>query len=409
MFEQLTPLPVDPILGLIALFRQDTNPDKVDLGVGIYKNERGETPVLASVRAAEERVLARQTSKAYVGPAGNLQFNRGMSELLLGDVFSAVESRFAAAQAPGGCGALRVAAELVKAAHPGATIWVSDPTWGNHIPLLGNAGLTIRTYPYFDAVSSSVDFSAMMDTLARVPAGDLVLLHGCCHNPSGADLSPTQWREIAALSLKNGFVPFVDMAYQGFGEGLDADAYGLRYLAEHLPEVLVAASCSKNFGVYRERVGLVGLLAANSATAQAAQSHMHSISRGIYSMPPDHGAALVAEVLMEPALRIQWEAEVAEMRDRINGLRTDFSRAMQARLGTDRFAFVERQRGMFSFLGLTEEQVLRLRREHSIYMLNSSRASISGLNRVNLPYVCDSIAAVVEEGSQRKVAGVSIP
>lgn len=396
MFEQLSLLPADPILGLMALFREDTNPHKVDLGVGIYKNEQGDTPVLASVRTAEQQLLSRQASKAYVGPAGNLQFNQSLSELLLGTAACLKDGRFTAVQTPGGCGALRVAAELIKAARAAATIWVSDPTWGNHIPLLGNAGLAIRTYPYFDPTHSSVNFTAMMEALAKVPAGDLVLLHGCCHNPSGADLNPAQWRQIAELALAKGFTPFVDMAYQGFGEGVQEDAYGLRYLVEHLPEVVVAASCSKNFGVYRERVGLVGILGAQAEVARAAMSHMQTIVRGIYSMPPDHGAAVVAEVLTQEALRAQWEVEVAQMRDRINGLRAEFSAGMEERLGEQRFEFVQRQRGMFSFLGLSEQQVLRLRHEYGIYMLNSSRASIAGLNRQNLAYVCDAVAIVVQ-------------
>lgn len=395
MFEHLKSLPADPILGLMALFRNDPNPHKVDLGVGIYKNEQGDTPVLGSVLEAERRLLAQQRTKAYVGPAGNLLFNRAMSQLLLGDASCLTDGRFAAVQTPGGCGALRVAAELIKTARPTATIWVSDPTWGNHIPLLGNCGLAIRTYPYFDSATSTVNFDAMVSALAGVGAGDLVLLHGCCHNPSGADLSPEQWRHVAELALQRGFTPFVDMAYQGFGEDLDADAYGLRYLVEHLPEVVVAASCSKNFGVYRERVGLVGLSAGTAATADAAMTHMLAIVRGIYSMPPDHGAALVAEVLTDPQLRTQWVREVAEMRGRINSLRSAFSTAMRERLGDDRFAFVEQQKGMFSFLGLTESQVLALRGKFGIYMLNSSRASIAGFNAGNLDYVCDAVAHVV--------------
>jgi aspartate aminotransferase len=395
MFEHLATLPADPILGLMSLFRNDTNPNKVDLGVGVYKNEDGETPVLASVLAAETRLLSQQVSKAYVSPAGNPAFNAAMSALLLGKSSALAEGRFAAVQTPGGCGALRVAAELIKVANPSATIWVSNPTWGNHIPLLGNAGLAIRQYPYFDAATSSVDFPAMMSSLAEVKAGDLVLLHGCCHNPTGADLSPEQWRQIAVLAQEIGFTPFVDMAYQGFADDIEGDAYSLRYLAENLPEVVVAASCSKNFGVYRDRVGLVGLLAANPGSATAAVTHMQSIVRGIYSMPPDHGAALVAEVLNDPQLRTLWEAEVAEMRGRINDLRATFSAAMRARLGTNRFDFVQRQKGMFSFLGLSEVEVIRLRAEYSIYMLNSSRASISGFNSANLDYVCDAIAHVV--------------
>jgi aspartate aminotransferase len=397
MFERLATLPADPILGLMSLYRNDTNANKVDLGVGVYKNEYGETPVLASVQEAESRMLSRQVSKSYVGPGGNSAFNTTMSELLLGRSPALVEGRFAAVQTPGGCGALRVAAELIKTANPSASIWVSDPTWGNHIPLLGNAGLAIRQYPYFDAATSSVAFDAMMSTLAQVKAGDLVLLHGCCHNPSGADLSPEQWRQVAELALANGFTPFIDMAYQGLADDLEGDAYGLRYLADHLPEVVVAASCSKNFGIYRERVGLVGLLAANPGSAQAALSHMLSIVRGIYSMPPDHGAAVVAEVLTDPQLRARWEGEVAEMRGRINGLRDLFSKEMMSRLGSNRFDFVKRQKGMFSFLGLSEAEVLRLRTDYAIYMLNSSRASIAGFNSTNMDYVCDAIAQVVTD------------
>ncbi len=397
MFESLQSLPADPILGLMALLRDDSNPRKVDLGVGIYKDELGRTPVLPSITRAEQRLLIAQESKAYVGPAGNPMFNQAMSELLLGKAACLADGRFAAVQTPGGCGALRVAAELIKASRPNAVIWVSDPTWGNHIPLLGNSGLAIRTYPYFDPATSAVNFAAMVEALMQVGPGDLVLLHGCCHNPSGADLTPAQWRQLTELALQRGFTPFVDMAYQGFGETLEADAYGLRYLAEHLPEVVVAASCSKNFGVYRERVGLVGLLAESTATARAALSHMLAIVRGIYSMPPDHGAALVAEVLTDPQLRSLWTGEVGEMRGRINGLRATFSQSMHARLGVNRFAFVQQQKGMFSFLGLTEAQVLRLRSTYSIYMLNSSRASIAGLNAQNLDYVCDAIAEVVRE------------
>ncbi|MBC6905664.1 aspartate/tyrosine/aromatic aminotransferase [Saccharophagus sp. K07] len=395
MFERISTLPADPILGLMGLFRNDPNPRKVDLGVGIYKNERGETPVLPSIAEAERRLISRQTSKAYVGLAGNTTFNAAMSELLLGPAKGLAEGRFAAVQAPGGCGALRVAAELIKVANPSATIWVSNPTWGNHIPLLGNAGLAIRQYPYFDAATSGVDFAAMMSALAEVKAGDFVLLHGCCHNPTGADLSPAQWREVAALAQKVGFIPFVDIAYQGFADDLDADAYGLRYLVDNLPEVVVAASSSKNFGVYRERVGLVGLMAPTPAIANAAMSHMLAIARGIYSMPPDHGAALVAEVLTDAALRARWIEEVAEMRNRINGLRREFSDAMRARLDSNRFDFVQLQKGMFSYLGLTEVEVLRLREKYSIYMLNSARTSISGLNRENFDYVCDAVANVV--------------
>lgn len=397
MFEHLQLLPADPILGLMALYRTDSRSQKVDLGVGVYKDNMGNTPVLAAVKQAEQKLLEEQVSKSYVGPAGNPVFNATMSNLLLGSTSCLNDGRFVAVQTPGGCGALRVAAELIKVARPGATLWVSDPTWGNHIPLLGNAGLSIKTYPYYDGLRSQLRFDEMIAQLQQVAKGDLVLLHGCCHNPTGADFDREQWQAVADVAAQRGFVPFVDMAYQGFARGVDEDAFGLRLLAEQLPEVIVAASCSKNFGLYRERVGLMGVMAASKASAVAAQTHALSIVRGIYSMPPDHGANIVAHVLSDELLTETWQSEVAAMRDRINGLRDAFCEQMRARLQGPRFDFVQRQNGMFSFLGLSEQQVLRLRDEHAVYMLNSSRASIPGLNSSNLAYVCTAIAKVCED------------
>lgn len=395
MFENLQRLPADPILGLINLYREDPNPNRVDLGVGVYKDEQGRTPVLASIKQAEYHLLANQDSKAYLGAAGNPDFNRVMAELLFGEQSPVMaDNRLAILQTPGGCGALRVGAELIKASHPNATIWVSDPTWGNHIPLLGNSGLAIRTYPYFDSRNNTLDLDGMLSALSEVKRGDLVLLHGCCHNPSGVDLAPEHWQAIADLALTRGFTPFIDIAYQGFGEGVVEDAYGLRLLAEQVPEVLFAASCSKNFGLYRERVGSVGLVAASSASATAVHSHLLAIVRGIYSMPPDHGAALVAGVLEDPELSRLWHSELADMRGRIQSLRQQFSAQMAQRLGDDAFGFVRDQRGMFSFLGLSEEQVSLLARDYSIYLLSSSRASIAGLNHRNIDYVCDAVKAV---------------
>ncbi len=396
MFELLASLPADPILGLMALYQQDDHPHKVDLGVGIYKNEAGQTPVLASIKEAEQRLFNKEITKAYMPPAGPAEFNSGMASLLFGDGHSALrDERVALVQTPGGCGALRLCAELVRVVNPNARIWVSDPTWGNHIPLLGSSGLDIAVYPYFDPTTNSVKFDEMMDTLAQVGKGDLVLLHACCHNPTGADLTRDQWHQLAELAQKKGFTPFVDIAYQGFGENLDEDAYGLRYLAENLPEVIVAASCSKNFGLYRERVGIAGVVGHNAENAAALKSHLMSIARGIYSMPPAHGALLVGEVLGDAQLKSQWLDEVTAMRERIHGLRSDFSREMKHRGTGDRFDFVSRQRGMFSFLGLTESQVARLQHEFSVYMVGSSRASIAGLNSANMGYVCDAITQVI--------------
>lgn len=395
MLEHLETLPPDPILGLMAQFRDDPRAEKVDLGVGVYKDEAGNTPILTAIKEAERRLLVTEHTKAYIGPAGNEQFNELMSRLLLGDASGLADGRVAAVQTPGGCGALRVLAELMKVADKNATIWVSDPTWGNHVPLLSSCGLRLQSYPYYDPQTGSVNFSAMMNTLEQVPEGDLVLLHGCCHNPSGADLSIEQWRAVADLAALRGFTPFVDVAYQGFGDGVDDDVAGLRHLIDQLPEVIVAASCSKNFGLYRERVGLAMVVGRNTGSVRAAKSHMLSIIRGIYSMPPNHGAALVAEVLGDDDLRSQWLQELGVMRKRIVDLRIGFSDAMAQRLGSDRFRFVQAQKGMFSFLGLPPEQVTDLRDRFAIYMLESSRTSIAGLSQTNLDAVCDAVCSVI--------------
>lgn len=390
MFEQLQALPTDPILGLSQAYARDPNPQKVDLGVGVYKNESGDTPVLDSIRAAQQQLHQQEQTKAYQGPAGNVDFNNAIERLVFADFASS--DRVNTLQTPGGCGALRVAAELINRCRPGATIWVSTPTWANHIPLLGSAGLTIREYPYYDAVSQSVDFDAMIECLKQVPAGDLVLLHGCCHNPCGTDLSTAQWQTIAQLAGQRGFIPFVDLAYQGFGDGLDEDAYGVRLLVEQLPEVIVASSCSKNFGLYRERTGAISIVGDSGQSSANAFSQMQGIARGIYSMPPAHGASLAERVLSSDSLRQQWESEVAAMRSRIKQLRQDLTEALS---NAGDFSFIARQRGMFSFLGLSEQQVQRLQTEHSVYMVNSSRINIAGINRKNLDYLASAIKSVL--------------
>ncbi len=396
MLEALRPLPADPILGLMAKFRSDSRPDKVDLGVGVYKNEAGLTPILSAVKRAESTMLQGQASKTYVGPMGNIQFNERIAELALGSAASAItQQRLAVIQTPGGCGALRLVAELVRTARPTATIWVSDPTWGNHVPLLGNAGLQLRTYPYLDPATLSLNFSAMVDALAAAQPGDLVLLHACCHNPTGVDLAPAQWRELVEVLEKRSLIPFIDMAYQGFGNGLEPDSAGLRLFAEALPEVLFAVSCSKNFGLYRERVGAAGAICKDSAQAQTVASHFASIARGIYSMPPDHGAAIVATILGDPALTAEWQEDVERMRGRIEHLRSAFSQRMEDLLGNDRFSFVRRQAGMFSYLGISADQVRQLAAEYGIYMLDTSRTSIAGLNDGNIDYVCQALARIV--------------
>lgn len=396
MFENLSLLPADPILGLSAAFQQDANPFKVDLGVGVYKNDAGVTPIMAAVAAAERLRLNLENTKAYTNPAGYPGANSAVTNLIYGANNAAVnEGRVRTIQTPGGCGALRVAAEFIQRAKPKATIWVSTPTWANHIPLLGSAGLHLREYPYYNYTTHSIDFDAMIATLKEVPAGDLVLLHACCHNPSGADLSRAQWQELAQLAQARGFIPFIDMAYQGFGEGLDEDAYGIRLLADSLPEVIVAASFSKNFGLYRERAGTLSLLFANDIQANAGISQLLSVTRGLYSMPPAHGSAIVDIILHNAKLTQQWQEELAQMRERIQSLRIQLVKSLNHSQIECDFSFIARERGMFSFLGLSVDQVQRLKNEFSIYMTDSSRISVAGLTTEKMDYVSKAITTVI--------------
>jgi aspartate/tyrosine/aromatic aminotransferase len=379
---------------LIGLYRADPRPDKVDLGVGVYKDRDGKTPVMRAVREAEKRLLQSQDSKTYLGLAGDAGFNTAMAKLIFGPV--ADLTRIRAAQAPGGSGALRLAAELIKRTRSDATIWLSDPTWPNHVPVMRAAGLQIREYPYFDAASGTVRFADMMSALATAKSGDVVLLHGCCHNPTGANLDEAQWAKIADLVVERGLLPFVDIAYQGFGEGLDADAAGLRLLAEKVPEMVVASSCSKNFAVYRDRVGAAMILAKDSTQADVAMGQMLSAARAMYSMPPDHGAAAVRIVLEDATLRADWEAELEEMRLRMLRLRVQFAEALRRQSNSDRFDFVASHRGMFSRLGLSEAQVERLRAEHGVYMVGDSRINVAGLPEDGMDALAKAIVSVFD-------------
>jgi aspartate aminotransferase len=396
MFDAIQKLPPDPILGLTAAYESDANPDKIDLGAGVYRDESGTTPIFASVKEAERRWQQQENTKVYISPPGFADFNSAIQKLILGDSHPALAAgRVRSVMAPGGCGALRVGAELVNRCRAGATIWVSRPTWANHVPLLGSAGLRIAEYPYYDGAAHAVDFAAMTQALEGAAAGDLVLLHGCCHNPTGADLDASQWDAIADIAARRGLVPFVDLAYQGLGEGLDEDAYGPRVLARVLPELLLAYSCSKNFGLYRDRIGALLVVSPSSEQSDAALTHINNIARSIYSMPPSHGGALVKTVLGDPALRAQWEAEVAAMRNRIQTLRALLADTL-ARLGAPRdFGFIRREHGMFSFLGISREQVQRLRSEYSIYMVDFSRINVAGVSPRNVEYLSRAIIAVL--------------
>ncbi|MDX8464342.1 amino acid aminotransferase [Mesorhizobium sp. VK23B] len=394
MFETLQPAPADKILALIGLYRADTRPGKVDLGVGVYKDRDGRTPVMRAVREAEKRLLASQDTKTYLGLAGDTGFNTAMIKLAFGE--KADLSRIRAAQAPGGSGALRLVAELLQRTRPDATVWLSDPTWPNHLPVMRAAGLKVRDYPYFDAASGAVRFDDMLAALKTANSGDAVLLHGCCHNPTGANLDVAQWAKVAGVVVERGLLPFVDIAYQGFGEGLDADAAGLRLLADKVPEMVVASSCSKNFAVYRDRVGAAMIVAKDGAQADVAMSQMLAAARALYSMPPDHGAAAVRIVLEDAALKKDWETELEEMRLRMLRLRVAFAEALRRQSNSDRFDFVASHRGMFSRLGLTEAQVERLRTDHAVYMVGDSRINVAGLPEDGLDDLAKAIVSVLD-------------
>ena len=392
MFQHLDRLNPDAILGLMAKFRADTFSQKVDLGVGVYRDLSGNTPILECVRRAEQIVLASQTTKSYVAAAGREEFNSAVEEMVLGAARRGRRAR--TVQAPGGCGALRVGAELIRAAAPSATVHISDPTWGNHTPLLGSSGLKLARYHYYDAKTHELRFDAMLERLELAREGDVVLVHACCHNPSGADLSASQWRVLGGLLERRRLTPFLDLAYQGFGVDLEADVAGVRLLADMLPEALIAVSHSKNLGLYRERVGALIVIGENESRADAILSHMLQIARGIYSMPPDHGAAIAACIFADPHLRQSWVAELAHMRGRIQDMRKLLATHLRAVTHDDSFDFIEAQHGMFSLLGVSGEAVEALRDQHHIYMTADSRMNLAGLMPHNVAYVAQSIAAV---------------
>lgn len=395
MLDKLERLPADSILGLAAIAKADANPNKVDLTVGVYMNEDGVCPVFKAVKMAQAALQQEEVSKSYLPPAGVDAFNDGMQQLLFGAGHPALrDGRVSSVQAPGGCGALRIGAEIIFAAAPTAKVWVSDPTWPVHLPLLGSVGLEFETYRYYEPVSHGVNFDGMVEDLKRAQTGDVVLLHGCCHNPCGADLSLEQWGVVADMAEAQGFVPFVDIAYQGFGDGLEEDAAGLRLLAERVPEMIIAASCSKNMGLYRERTGAVMFVCQDRANAEALVSQALVAARRVYSMPPAHGALIAGRILSDQALDEIWRTELVDMCGRMNGLRTGLREKLEAASSRD-FAFIEKEKGMFSFLGLSTEQAIRLREEYSVYMLDSSRINVAGVNARNIDYLAQSVASVL--------------
>ncbi|ANO32967.1 amino acid aminotransferase [Vibrio breoganii] len=396
MFEKVVAAPADPILGLTEEFKKDTRDTKINLGVGIYKNEQGSTPVLATVKKAEQAILETETTKSYLTIEGTAEYGLAVQKLLFGDNSAIVsEKRAKTAQAPGGTGALRVAGEFIKRHLNGAKIWISNPTWANHKGVFTAAGIEIAEYRYYNAETKAKDFDAMLADLEQANAGDIVLLHGCCHNPTGIDPTADEWQALAKLAADKKLIPLFDFAYQGFAKGVEEDAAGLRAFAEQNSEILVASSFSKNFGLYNERVGAFTLVAANAEVAQTAFSQVKGIIRSIYSNPPAHGSAVVTHILNNAELRKEWEAEVKEMRDRIQEMRTLFVETLKAQGVSRDFSFIERQNGMFSFSGLTKDQVTRLKDEFAIYIVGSGRISVAGMTKDNMLPLCKGIAAVL--------------
>lgn len=396
MLHRLQAVPPDPILGIIAAHAADPNPKKIDLGIGVYRDEAGNTPILECVRQAERQLIANQTSKSYLGPPGVPGFNSATRALIFGHDTAAVEeNRVRTVQTPGGTGALRIGADLVKSARPDARVWASDPTWANHLAIFPAAGLELKSYPYFDRQKSALRFDDMMIALAVCGPEDVVLFHACCHNPCGVSPDPQQWEAITDLAAERGFLPMVDLAYQGFERGIEEDCLAVRLFAEKCPELIVASSCSKNFAVYRERVGAISVVCTTAQKAADVETVIHAVTRKNYSMPPTHGTGIVDIILHSPELTALWREEVAGMRGRINGLRKTLSdRIADAGIERD-FSFLQRQTGMFSFLGLSVEQVRRLRDDYSIYTVDSARVNIASFNDGNLDYFIDALKAVL--------------
>jgi len=364
--------------------------------VGVYQNAKGATPIFTAVKKAEQELLNSQTSKAYAPQAGDPAFVEHVSALLLGnDLIGSLGDRVATIMTPGGCGALRMTAELLVESNPNTTVWVSNPTWANHFPLLQSAGLTLKTYDYYSPEAHGVDFAAMVESLNTIPMGDVILLHGCCHNPTGADLTKAQWDSVIDILAERELVPFIDVAYQGFGDSLVDDAYGLRQAAARLPEVLVASSCSKNFGVYRERTGAAMVITATPSQTVAAKSHILSAARRCYSMPPSHGGAIVGHLLSSGSLTAEWKAELEQVRLRMNNLRQGLANGLNDAQSKIDFNFVQESKGMFCYLGIPQQDVLTLRSEFGIYLLESTRINIAGLSEQNLPVIVERVADVI--------------
>jgi len=387
-------MPQDAILKVIAEYDRDPREEKIDLGVGVYRDASGNTPVLGTVKKAEQILVDTQSTKSYLSSSGADEFNSAIQALtFLGADFQS--DRITTLQTPGGSGSLRIAAGVILRANDDMSIWAGDPTWANHIPLLGSAGIAMKSYPYYDAGNKQLLFDEMLDAINEIPAGDIVLLHGCCHNPTGLDLSEDQWRAVTDVVASRGLLPFIDLAYQGFANGLLDDNFGVRHMFENVPEMVVSSSCSKNFALYRDRIGSLSIVSRDAATSSIVRSQANNIVRTMYSMPPDHGAAIVSQILADSALRAEWEGEVGVMRDRLKSMRSLLGAAMREKTPDHDFTQFERGHGMFSFVGITPEQVERLKLEFAVYMVGSSRINVAGITSANVEHLANSIAAVL--------------
>ena len=394
MFQSLTMDEPDRVMKVMQLFREDERPEKLDLGVGVYRDAAGQTPIMSAVKQAEKQLWALEKTKSYVGLIGAPDFNQAMVSLILGEEAQIGET-LASAATTGGTGAVRAAFELIKLGNPDATVWISDPSWSNHPKMLDYLHIPSQTYRYLSPETGDLDFSAMMEDLARARAGDVVLLHGCCHNPSGINLSLEQWGSVARLMEELGLIPMIDLAYQGFGDGLEEDVLGTRLVADTCPEGLIAASCSKNFGIYRERTGCLIVKTDRSETTALVQGKLALLNRLNYSFPPDHGARLVTMVLKDESLRAAWQTELEDMRTDMVQLREDLADALQRQTNSDRFDFVRYHRGMFSILGLSERQIEAMRTEFGVYAISDSRINIAGLNQATIPVLAKAVAAIL--------------
>lgn len=396
MLEKIEAAPPDAILGLTQAFREDPRSDKVNLSVGVYQDETGQTPLLDCVQEIERRLAANPTTKSYLPIPGLAAYNQAVAELVFGaDGDLTASGCAAAAQTPGGTGALRVAGDLIRSTLPDATLWLSDPTWPNHPNIFTAAGLPQEKYAYFDAGGNALDVDGMLTAIGKIPAGDVILLHGCCHNPTGADPTPKQWQQIADAVYDRGLLPLLDFAYQGFADGVEEDAAGLRAFRRPDAELMVCSSFSKNFSLYRERVGCLLVVASTSHAAAAVQTQINRVIRCNYSNPPAHGAEIVNGILRDEQLRSQWLGEVAQMRDRINGMREQFVQQLADHGVPGDYSFITRQRGMFSYSGLTKPQVDQLRERYGIYVVGSGRINVAGLTPSNVSQVAEAIGEVV--------------